>query len=328
MLLSADDERVLVTGSGGRSSGIKCDSERLRAFLTSTLGLDLGVLLTDRYQFLCDLINAFHQHEPFQDLTHTGVPFSERREPTIEECLESVFREEGGMCWTLNGAMHVILAQLGYRPDGILGAVGRPTRPQHMMNLVRDLRSPGDVYLVDVGMASRPHGLIPMDFAGCVSPVYRVHDQKLRWVRNRCDDGGETIVRQDEFIPTLGARYSGRVDRTGEWEDAIYFSLTPKPVDEIRQTIAKNIYCVRNSIFNVTRRITVTHREVGKYVAILNDKLLIETQGPVFSKTRLNTMEEILEAIRKYFPKFPQEVARASYEEWFKVDQFVARDKS
>ena len=42
----------------------------------------------------------------------------------------------------------MILREIGYNVQGVLGAVGRPDRAQHMLVVVRDLVKAGDVYVV------------------------------------------------------------------------------------------------------------------------------------------------------------------------------------
>ena len=293
---------------------------QVNTFLTEKLGLDLESLRTDRHQFLCDLVKAFDQQVPFQNLSSTTVPLSERVPLTVEESLECVLRLEGGRCWSLNAAMHEILAGLGYTVEALVGTVGGTLlaagRPQHTMVLVRGLKRPGDSYLVDMGMSCTAHPPISMDFPGEVSPTYQVGCQKVRWLRQ--EDG--TFLRQNEFVEKNGKVFNGKID-DGFWEDCCLFRLNPMPLDEVREIVSENFYQERTGYLNMNRRMCRTHPELGKFVLVFNDKFLIETQGPVLNKTCMDSMEEILETIAKYFPYIPQSVARASYEEWYRADR-------
>ena len=289
---------------------------QISTFLTDRLGIDLKLLKTDRYQFLCDFVKAFDQQVPFQNLTSTAVPLRERRPLTVEESLDCVMRLEGGRCWSLNAAMHEILSELGYTVEALVGTVGQEDYPEHTMVLVRGLKEPGDRHLVDVGMSFTAHPPISMDFPGDASPVYQVGCQKVRWVRRK--DG--TLIRQNEYVEKHGKEYGGAVEDNG-WENCCSFKLDALSLDAVREIVWKNLYQDKAAYLNVNRRMCRTHPELGKFVLVFNDKLLIETQGPLLSKTRMDSVEEILAAIAEYFPSFPQSVARASYEEWYRADK-------
>lgn len=295
------------------------DQRTLHHFLQTTLGLDLSMLSVDRYKFLCELIDAYDRHLPFQNLSHTGVPFCERQQPSMDENIAAVLRKEGGRCWTLNGAMHVILHQLGYAPLAIMGGVATREPLVHLMNLVRDLRRPGDVYLIDVGFTCPAHQPVPLDFDGSASPVYQAGYLRVRWIRDGEMNG---FIRQQEYVPRLGKLFA---ERDGDWENAVYFNLTAWEIDDVGAQIGRAMYNKEESLFNLTRRIAGANSGLGKYVAVLNDKLLIETKGPVLKKTQLANIEEVLDAIKKYFPDYPLAKARAAYEEWFLRDRRLAQ---
>ena len=68
-------------------------------------------LLQDRQRLLDDIIRRFHTEEPFHNM------FLMQREglgiPSLEENVRCMLTRQGGMCWTQNSAMCLLLQNLG-----------------------------------------------------------------------------------------------------------------------------------------------------------------------------------------------------------------------
>ena len=291
------------------------DSSKLNRFLMVTLEMtqsDLDLLNSDRFAFLAHLIEAYDSHVPFQNLSTTTVPFVQRHQPTLDENIDAVFQGIGGRCWTMNSAMHVILKALGYEVECILGSAGVNGRNDHMMNIVKNLKAPGDKFLVDVGFGGASHPPVPLDFND-VSPVYSFYHQRVRWAKE-----GVQYIRQELHNPVAGRRMPTQV---GEWEMSVFFTLTPSSLDEIKLSIGQGMYIKPSSIFNVSRRIWKMNADINKFVAIVNERMLIFNPDRTVEKIQLENDEQIIEAIGKYFPKFPIHIAIPSYQVWRQHDQ-------
>ena len=108
----------------------------------------------------------------------------------------------------------------------------------------------------------------------------------------------------------------------GDWDNQIFFDLNEEvDLATIESSLKAAMYADRNSKFNVTRRITGTSSELGKFVAIYDEKLFVEGDDGKLEKTPLNSDEELLENAAKYFPYFPTETVKRSYETWRQHDR-------
>ena len=268
----------------------------------------------NRLHFLTSLCSSYDCHIPFQNLTTTCVPFPERKQPTLQENIEAVFAQLGGRCWTLNSAMYVLLKELGFDVKPIIGSVYEEGMNNHMMNLVENVNHKGDVYLVDVGFGGAAHQPVPLDFEA-ESPVYKAGHQTTRWVRR-----GNMYIRQDVTDPVINGKIKIMEDI---WGHIVYFTLEEQSVEFIGRSIDKKAYSIRGFFFNTTRRITGTNKDLKKFVAILNDKLLIEGDNGKLQKSVLETDDDIVAAAKKYFPAFPSDIVIQSYKIWRQLDKDV-----
>ena len=218
------------------------DDRNLQNVLTNTLEMTkdhLDLLKTNRYAFLEHLIHAYDSHVPFQNISHTTVSFSERHQPSVEENVKSVYSGIGGRCWTVCSAMHVILKQLGFQPEAIIGSVLVKGLNDHAMNMVRNLKAPGDLYLIDVGFNNASHPPVPLDFE-TESPVYSFYQQRVRWKKS-----GDLYTRQD--LRKQG--FPGFKGEGEQWKDTVSFQLQTFTLEEIEGFIGKAMYGRENSLF-------------------------------------------------------------------------------
>ena len=60
---------------------------------------------------------------------------------SFQENIDAVLARQGGRCWTLNSAMHVLLKELDFNVTPILGSVAKQGGNDHMSNLVSQNQS-------------------------------------------------------------------------------------------------------------------------------------------------------------------------------------------
>jgi hypothetical protein len=296
--------------------------KRLDEFLRGTLEMsecDLDLLQTDKYLFLERLIQAYECHVPWQNLSFTSVPFADRMLPTVEQVVEAVLSSEGGLCWTVNAGFYVIMKELGYDVTPILGAIAVKKRGPfhnyvHIMILVKSLVTENDKYLVDTGFASFSHMPVPLDF-DVESPVYKRHLAITKYIKK-----GDEYLRCD-----MGKGMPGRwPTKEGDWNVTIFFDLKPRTLEVIRDVTIRDAISKVTLVLNVHRLFHKTNSVNGTIVEIYNDKLFTQTEpDSPMEKVTLGNLDEIVAAVKKYFPNFPSDVVKASYELWYEYDRNV-----
>ena len=291
--------------------------QQIHDFLENTLKLSPDIIRNrhgDKLHFLTSFCTTYDCHIPLQNLTTTCVPFPERKQPTLQEDIEAVFSQHGGRCWTLNSVMYILLKELGFDAKSIISSVYEEGGNNHIMILVENVEHQGDKYLVDVGFGGQSHGPISLDFE-TVSPIYKAAHQTTRWVKK-----GDTYTRQDLLDPVIGIKIK---HTDGDWGIIASFTLEEKSLEWIRKSMYESGYSRRAHFFNVTLQITGTNKDLKKFVAILNDKLLIEGGDGKLQKSVLKTDGDVLAAVKTYFPVFPSEIVAQSYKIWHQFDKDV-----
>ena len=293
------------------------NQQQIHDFLENILELsadDIHNRHDNRLHFLTSLCSAYDCHIPIQNLTTTCVPFPERKLPTLQDNIEAVFAQLGGRCWTLNTVMYVLLKELGYDTRPIIGSAYEDGRYNHIMILVENVDQKGDVYLVDPGFGGTAHCPVPLNF-DVASPIYKAGHQTTQWIKR-----DNMYIRQDLLDPVI----NGKIQTTeGPWGNICYFTLEEHSLEWIGRSLDKWCYAKPEFAFNVTRRITGTNKDLKKFVAILNDKLLIEDENGKLRKSVLETDKDIIAAVKKYFPMFPSDIVRQAYKIWHQFDKHI-----
>lgn len=301
--------------------------QQLKQLLHEVLKLsdqDLDLLNYDRLAFLNKINAVYNRRLPFQNLSHTCVPFEQRHMPTIQENINTALSGIGGRCWTLNSVMYVVLKELGFKVIPSLASVAAAVevnqpaltvdRGNHMINLVRSVKEEGDFYLMD-SFSYAAHQVIPLDFE-TESPVYKVPLATIRWLKR-----GGFYIRQELYNQVNPVHKM--LTREGKWVNIMYFSGQEKSIKDIHTSIDKICYANRKSKFNTTRRICGINEDLNKFVAIRNDKLMLEDQNGNLTVTVLGNDHNVCEAVKKYFPDFPQDYVSRSYKVWNEFDRDV-----
>ena len=167
--------------------------------------------------------------------------------------------------------------------------------------------------MIDVGFGSCHLPPVPFDFEH-ESPAYSVYHFKVKYVRE--EEG--SYVRQD-----FRKRKSPDGSTTEEFKDVIYFDLTPRTLDEIKDMIGKEIYKKNNSLFNACRKMNQINKDSGELIIVNDSKVTICHLDGTETKIVCDSLDEIVAAFAKYFPNFPKDIVIASYNEWYRHDKFI-----
>jgi arylamine N-acetyltransferase len=295
--------------------------ERLDEFLRGRLAMsasDMDLLMTDRYSFLEKLLNAFECHIPWQNLSYTAVPLEDRLIPKLAQVIENVLSGVGGMCWTINAGLGIILTELGYDVTYILGAVVSKTKDlhhnyTHIMLLITSLVKKNDRYLVDLGFGGDNYKPVSLDF-DVESPAYKKNRALTKWVKK-----GSEYIRCDKFNTEKPGRWP---TKEGFWDVTIFFNLKPWKLEDIRDVSIRDACSKVKMVFNVHRQIVQIMPETGKKVSIFNNTLRIENDpDSPMEKVTFENVDELVVAARKYFVNVPANIVKAAYEVWYRFDK-------
>ena len=288
--------------------------EQLQHLLHEVLELtddDMSLLQTNRLQFLHKLNKAYEQSIPFQNLSFTCVPFAERHMPTMQENIDNVISGIGGLCWTLNSVLFVILKELGFDALLISGSIVDENRAPHVMVLVSNVDKTEATFLMDVGFAAPAHDPIPLDFAG-ESPQYNVAHLVLRWVKR-----GDQYIRQELYHSENGYRVG---EPEGEWEPTVIFTLHSRSWSVIKGLLEKKVFACKDSMLNGARMIIGKSKSTNKFVQIVNLKMKKEENGRTLQKVLLQDDKAVVLACKEHFPNFPLSILCKSYQIWQLTD--------
>nr|XP_027231332.1 uncharacterized protein LOC113822980 [Penaeus vannamei]XP_027231333.1 uncharacterized protein LOC113822980 [Penaeus vannamei] len=169
-------------------------------------------------KFLSDLMKAYQAHLPFQCLSLLAQPLEERHVPTQEEIVEAGMSMEGGLCFTLNTFMYLLLRALGFKVDVLDGSFSLSCHPHtHMVVLLRDLSAPGDNYIVDIGGGFPFFEIISVKDL----PVTR-YEAGLEY---RYQHLNGSVVRLHRMTREVSER--GQIEVDGDWTQIFHFDLNP-----------------------------------------------------------------------------------------------------
>ena len=266
------------------------------------LSSPLGKLKDNRALFLNEIVKAFHL-VPFQNIHLLCEAEADRHVPTWEESKESVMGGYGGLCYSLCLFMKYLLEALGYDVYfATCNAFGSPDN--HITTIVQDLSSPGSHHIVDIG-AFPTFEAISLDFE-VESPIYHHSYLEYKFLKR-----GTQILRLhrkgEHHTPTVPG---GECIIDG-WRRIFEFELIPQDICYFERPMSV-LYTKpgKNSPFLETFH-AVVYKDL-KLIAIKNDLLMLENDEQKLVITKMQTREEMVTAVKKYFPMFTaKEITKA-----------------
>ncbi len=246
----------------------------------------------DRLKLLSEIFEAYQTKIPFQSLSLMSKPLSNRRRPTIEESVAQVEAGKGGLCYSVNVFLKIILDALGYSTYHTL-ANCMGMGDNHIMTIAKDVVTPGDKFIVDAGTGIHTE-LIPLNFEK-ESPVHNDSFLKYKYV---WEDG-------------LLKRYNLRGERKGEgkWEVFYVSDMVPKDLVDF-DTPMSQVYTDPSKIPFHTSMRAIKFLST-KAVCICDMKLLVEDDSHVFQEKKFGCEAEFLDAVKEHFPQLLEDAKKA-----------------
>ncbi len=251
---------------------------------------------TEPLSLLQDLTRAVLNSVPFHNVFHLATPIHERRAPSLEENIKGFLSCRGGMCWTLNSAMYVILETLGYDVISVLASVFEEGTDDHAVSIVRNVAVPGDAYLVDVGFGYPSFHIVPLDFER-ESEVFSDSFGRYRLVKVR-----EGLFCREHVEPDLKT--------SKEHVPGYYFKNERCDVETIGNYIDRNIYKSSKTHFYSSLRLVRFVED--KCIAIKDQVLLKEGEDHKLHPTQLGSEKEVMEVASKFFPEISRDLLEAA----------------
>ena len=265
------------------------------------LSSPLSKLRENKALFLNEIIKAFLV-VPFQNIHLLCEAEADRHVPTWEECKESVMGGFGGICYSQCLFMKYLLEAIGYdvyfAACNIFGFSNN-----HVTTIVRDLSSPGSHHIVD-NSAFPTFEAISLDFE-VESPIYHHSYLEYKFIKR-----GSQILRlhrKGEHTPTV----PGGERIIDGWRRVFEFELIPRDLSHFENAM-NAVYTKpgENSPFLKTFH-AVVYKDL-KLIAIKDDSLMLENDEQNLVVTKMQTREEMVTTVKKYFPMFTaKEITKA-----------------
>ncbi len=253
-------------------------------------------LSENKYELLCEIVKEFHEKIPFQNYSLIAVPSAERSQPTIDEIIREVRSGRGGLCYSLNVFMKLLLEALDYTVHHVLSAVSN-LPDNHLITIASNVRDHGDKYLIEVGTGFPTFKPIPIDFDQ-ESPVYDESfiKYKLKWVsKNR--------LEREMMFQVPGS----------EWKLFYSWETARKKLEEMDAAMTSVYTDPKITPFHTSlRAVRFVH---GKAVCIRDMTLLMEDNSHILQEKKLSTELEFLDAVGEHFPLLV-EAAKKALKNW------------
>jgi arylamine N-acetyltransferase len=201
--------------------------------------------------------------------------------PEADRYLEGIQKYNfGGTCYSNNYYLYLLLRELGYEVK--LCGADKSQPDVHIVNIVK---LDGREYLVDTGNAAPFLQPLPRD----LKSDYNVYSGNSRYVLKPQDDKGRSkmeLYRDDKQIHCYTAKPAARgIDH---FNDAI--------IDSFR------------SYSTFMNALLLTRFDKNKSLIIHNCNI-IETEGKLYKKTKLNNRDDLISAVETYFA-VPAEITK------------------
>ncbi|RUS68546.1 hypothetical protein EGW08_023692 [Elysia chlorotica] len=280
-------------------------------------------LATDRRGALDDITTAFQTRLPFNNLSLMSAARDDRRvwrRPTLEEIKQDILSGIGGLCFSLNVANFFILKALGF--NVLLASATIAGRETHVTVYAQNVERAGDTYLAEASVGYPTFRAICLDCEE--SPVYRdsfleykymKRDGKLLRLHRHGDLG---CWRNVEPVLIDGWRvvYTAQLHGTANVEE-FYPKFDKLYVYRLQ---AKDPLITQfHAVFRLVQS------PGNRAVMISNRKLILENENGSLETIPLDGGdEEILAAVRRYFPGIPAEMARRALGNWRCTERYTS----
>ncbi|MEW5923354.1 MAG: arylamine N-acetyltransferase [Candidatus Zixiibacteriota bacterium] len=235
---------------------------------------------------LNELVPAHLRKIPFENISklYSRKTADRRNIPSLDEYLDGIERFNfGGTCYTNNYYMNLLLNNLGYNVKLCGAKIAKEgTSPNgHMISIVN---VDGSEYIVDVGYAAPFHVPLPRD----LREDFVIEIGADSYVLKPQDSGGYSHL---EYY------------RRGQLKHGYMAKPVPMRVEQFADVISDS-YGDKALFLNAI----ILARFFPNRMLTIRNFTMIELNGPEMHITELNSLEETVHAIQKYF-NIPSSIA-------------------
>ncbi|XP_068247498.1 uncharacterized protein [Palaemon carinicauda] len=265
----------------------------------------------DPLSFLGILIERYQEHLPFQCVSILAQSKEEKHVPALEEVVNAGLGLEGGLCFTLNTFMCILLRTLGFKADVLDGSYStHGDTHTHVVVLLKDLRCADDDFIIDVGTGYPFEAPISLSEVPCTRYCA---GQEYRYERK-----GNSIWRLHRPKDELAT--AGEIPiMHGEWRKMFHFDLVPVTFDHFRPYM-ENIYINDSSSdFHSTIRAVrfppSRDRDQKRIMVAFKDNTLLFGPMDAAQKTHISD-EDLADKIKENFPTIPPSKVDLAVRNW------------
>ena len=254
-------------------------------FLREILSIELPVqkLQKDKAKFLNEIVLAYIEKIPFQNLHLLAAAYRDHNHvPTWAEIKEAMMSGSGGICYTIDVFMKVLLETLGYKVYFAACKIKEPS--DHITTVVQNLSHEGSRHLVDLN--GYPNfEVVPLDFPE-TSPVYNFSFCKHYFKK----EGEETILRYN--VKGLERCHENLFET---------IHLAPQELPHFSSAMHR-IYTNQeeSGFLQALRAISYRGR---KCVTVRGTTLFLENDLCTLQKTTLESQERTIAILKEHFPQ-------------------------
>ena len=274
--------------------------DKARNFLMQTLKISYfdERFVRNKKRVLEEILESWQDKIPFQTVSQLAC--HDGGMPSLEENVSAIFSLKGGRCWTQNSVLCLLLRALGYDVILVLAHVFELGNRNHVLLIARDLSRPGSRHAVDPTACS-PVSLISLD------DIQETDEAIQRSVKLLHQDGW--IVRCHKHSINRWQVRSTRQPpvQDGEWDIVYYFRVEAINMAVVKETLEQGTggetldhVCDNN--------ILLVEFPEGRLTCV--DSVWLwreETPGGDQTKIKLETDDDVMNAIHRYFPSVPDD---------------------
>lgn len=265
------------------------------SFVSGVLKIDSPIekMLGDRFSLLDQIIKAFYATIPFQSISLISTkPENRIRAPSIDEIKSDVMSRKGGLCYTLNVFMKLLLESLGY--DAFHCTSHILAQNNHILTIVKNLVKPEDKYLVDVGIWFPTFEAVPLDFV-TESPVYDQSFLEYKFVWE-----GKMLARWHRR-GDMRALNQGELTVDG-WRRFCVIDPTPKDQEFFEKPMNLIYSDINGTITPFHHRLRAIFYPGLKAISFQDMSLLVENDSHTLVKTKFESVSEFMEKVKEFLP--------------------------
>ena len=268
-------------------------------------------LENDRKNLLDEIVRLTLANVPFQSITFMATPSEQRKCPTYEEIKKNGMQGIGGLCYSLNTFVWLLLKGLGFSAKLALSTVtSTVTSPNnHFIVLVSDVEKKNDLSLVDCGTGFPIFRAVSLNFDQ-ESPVY--HDSFLEYKYVRHDGKILRMHGKGDMVKPNDPPIEGLDFFMGRWRR--FCSFDPEQPDPTFDPNQIYLPIIDLTPFPKSPRAIVFPEK--RAVIAIHNRLIIENDKGSLETTVMASDEEILKAYVLHFANIKQDTVRRALEEW------------